>query len=127
MAQVALVIDPSNVQLVELIKQLRVVAHLPVNDISDALATGRPVFVRRLFDRNDRAFSVRLLSLLDWLEYQSLDYKAYQVLDHEIFENAKCGQYYVLNATRLRNLLTIRNQSVEQQINYARASDHSED
>ena len=120
MAQIALIIEGRGTQRVEMIKRLNEVVPSGVSAVSTAIDTGEPVFVRRLFSRQDSEFPNRLLAFLEWLESQSLPYKAFQVLDHDSYERSKSSQYYVVNADRLRTMISSRESSLDQQRQIAR-------
>lgn len=120
MAQIALIIEGNGTQRVEMIKRLNAVVPSGVSSVSAAIDTGEPVFVRRLFNRQDSEFPNRLLAFLEWLESQSLPYKAFQVLDQDSYERSKSNQYYVVNADRLRTMIAIRESSLDQQRQFAR-------
>ena len=120
MAKVALILEDNGPHKVEMIKRLKNVVAAGIAEISTAIDKGEPLFVRRLFDRQDAGFPARLLAFLKWLESQSLHYKAVQVLDHEKYEPNKCSQYYAVNADRLRMIIATRNSSLNQQRQVAR-------
>lgn len=120
MAQIALTIEDAGTQRVEMIRRLKAVAPSGVPEVYKAIDMGEPLFVRRLFDRRDSDFAKRLLTFLEWLESQSLTYKAYQVVDHERFDRSRCNQYYIVNADRLRTMMSTRESSLDQQREIAR-------
>ncbi|MFO1023513.1 MAG: hypothetical protein U0903_22880 [Planctomycetales bacterium] len=127
MAQIALKIKDNGPQTVEIVKRLRGVCSGGIAEVTKALATGEPIFVRRLFDRQDEDFPIRLLELLEWLESQSIQYQAFQVLDHETYDPSKCSQYYTVNADRLRTKISTRDKSLEEQTRFGRLEDGVED
>ena len=127
MAQIALIIEDTGTQGVEIVKRLKAVVPTGVSAVSTAIDTGEPLFVRRLFDRRDSDFPNRLLAFFEWLESQSLSYKAFQVLDNDSYERSKSNQYYLVNADRLRTMIKTRKSSLDQQRQIGRLQEEDDE
>lgn len=120
MAQIALVLGDVGTNKNEVIRYLRKFVSSTVGDLEEAIARGRPVFVRPLFDRSDTRFPSQLLAFLEWLESNSIRYHAYKVLDDEEFQISSVGEYFSMNSERLRTMLVTRKASFDEQRRLAR-------
>lgn len=127
MAKIVLVLYDVKNQKFEVLRRLGSVAATGNVVAMEAIAKQEPVFARRLFDRQDAEFPDKLLTLLEWLESQSLPYKAFQILDHEDFDWGNTSKYYQLDADRLRTRILTRRLSIEQQEESARLEEGIEE
>lgn len=126
MAQIVLILEDVGPHKAEIIKRARTVVSMGISEITMAIETGEPVFVRPLFDRRDAGFPSRLLTFLNWLESHSLPYKVFEVLDHERYERSKCNEYYTIDAIRLKTMISTRESSLNEQRRLFRLQDGEE-
>ncbi|WP_169975732.1 hypothetical protein [Tautonia rosea] len=127
MAQIALILEDLGAMKADVIRELRTFCALSISEVTAAVASTRPIFVRPLFGRDNPEFPEQLLSFLKWLESNSLPYKAYQVLDGQRFDDTKCDKYYVITAERLKNIISTRLASLEQQRELGRLQEGIDD
>ena len=86
-----------------------------------------PVFVHPLNSRDDPDFNHRLLSFLKWLEGQSIEYEAYEVLNNDMFDSKKSAEYFKVDSVRLRTMIDARVRSMEAQQRIARFEEGVDD
>lgn len=115
MARIVLILEDVGPRKSEIIKRLKALTPIGITEATTAIANGQPVLDRQIFDRHSERFASQVLDFLEWLESQALQYKAYQVLNHDIFDPCRSNEYYVISAGRLRTMITTRNSSIEEQ------------
>ena len=116
MPQIALLVEPSSSMKLNVIRELRLIVPTSVSALSAALSNSEPVFVEELYGRDNPEFAKQLLTLLDWLECHSVPYSAFQLLDGESFDPAKCNDYYFrVDSKKLDTMLRVRASSLELQ------------
>jgi hypothetical protein len=115
MAQIAVLLDCVTANKGAIIQKLRSVVPIGITEATTAIGSGHPVILEHLFSRQKPDFAPHLLAFLEWLESQSLEYRAFQVLDHDRFELSRCDHYYMVNADRLRTIIATRAASLEEQ------------
>lgn len=79
--------------------------------ISSAVATRTPVLQRRLFDRHSPEFPHKLLAVMEQLEQLGSVFALFELQDGQAY--TPDGSYYRITPDRLRNMISAREQSLE--------------
>lgn len=113
MSKIALLLKNTGPNKVDVVSALRAALGVSLQDISHATSTAAPLIERTLFDRKDPTFPETLYSLMSKLEALGASFVVYQLLDDQHFSPAE--KYYEITVGRLRNLISSRGESLQQQ------------
>ena len=103
MSKVALVVSDFGPNRSEAITLLRRSFGMPLSSIQSAVAQGRPLFERQLFDRREPAFPDVLLEAMRKLEHFGASFRAHELLDGQSF--SPDGSYYQITPDRLERIV----------------------
>ncbi|MCY2978064.1 MAG: hypothetical protein NTU79_05285 [Planctomycetota bacterium] len=95
MSKVAMIVGDLGDSKTEAVKSIRTYLGLEVGKILEVAGSGRPLIVRKLFDRSEPKFTSALHVVLSDLEKLGIVYEAYELLEHQEFTVAERGKRLV--------------------------------
>ncbi|MBN8604871.1 MAG: hypothetical protein J0M26_27970 [Planctomycetes bacterium] len=126
MSKAALILGNLGDSKSDVVKTARSNLGLEVGKILELAGSGRPLVVRKLFDRAEPKFASGLQVVLADLEKLGVAYEAYELLDHQEFTHAEKVKLFRLDATKLQNMIAAHEESIRQQIELAALQDGDE-
>jgi hypothetical protein len=126
MSKAALIVGNLGDSKADVVKTVRIHLGLEVGKILELAGSGRPLIVRKLFDRAEPKFASQLQVVLSDLEKLGVPYEAYELLDHQEFTHDEKSNLFRLDATKLQNMIEAREQSMRQQTDLAALQDGDE-
>ena len=112
MSKAALIVGNLGDSKAEVVKTVRTYLGLEVGKILELAGSGRPLIVRKLFDRAEPKFASGLQVVLSDLEKLGVAYEAYELLDDQEFTHVEKGKLFRLDATKLQNMIEAREESM---------------
>lgn len=126
MSKVALIVGTLGDSKADVVKTVRTYLGLEVGKILELAGSGRPLIVRKIFDRAEPKFASGLQIVLSDLEKVGVVYEAYELLDHQEFSHVEKSKLFRLDAAKLQNMIEARAESMRQQTELAAMQDGDE-
>lgn len=126
MSKIALVLNGFGSDEADVAKILRAGLGLEMSKITQLAGSGKPLIVKKLFDRSEPTFAELLQPVLEQLEGVGASYSAFELLDTQEFSSMDPGKLYRIDSKRLRNMIATRQASIQQQIDIGALQDGAE-
>ena len=113
MPSAVLIIDDLGPQSAECIFLLSRSFSVGIAEIRNSVERGLPVLERKIFDRKDATFPMRLAKAFTELDALKCQWKAFEVLEGQRW--VPSGSYFQLTAERVQNMISARQDSLDHQ------------